>query len=139
VAIGMTILTPAPPGPQSDLRIGRSWDNLQRLEPDEFRRLLLESVEDGIRGVLGELPLQTLYYSLEKNDQIRRDEIPERLEDFQSALTRMLGAGAPVIMRVIARNLHSRLEIPYHREEGYDLKRHVEICRQMRVQTRSHA
>jgi len=109
---------------------------LQRLEPDEFRRLLLESIEDTIRGVLGELPLQTIYDSLEKRDQIERDDIPERMEDFQNALTRLLGACAPVIIRMMTRNLYGKFEIPYSQEAGYDLKKHVEICRQIRVEGR---
>jgi hypothetical protein len=111
---------------------------LRRLEADEFRRLLLDSVDDSIRGVLGEQPLQALYYSLGKNDRISRDDIPERLEDFENALTRLLGAGAPVITRMIARNLYARLEIPYRKEEGHDLRRDVEICRQVSMRRKEH-
>ena len=107
---------------------------MQRLEPDEFRTLLLESIEDTIRGVLGELPLQAVYDSLEKKNQIKRDDIPQRMEDFQNALTRLLGVAAPVMIRMMTRNLYSKFEIPRNQEAGYDLKKHAEICRQIRVE-----
>lgn len=109
---------------------------MQRLEPDEFRRLLLESIEDTIRGVLGELPLEAIYDSLEKKNQIKRDDIPQRIEDFQNALTRLLGAAAPVIIRMMTRNLYSKFDIPCNRETGYCLKKHADICRQIRVERR---
>jgi hypothetical protein len=101
--------------------------------------LLLESIEETVRGVLGELPVQALYDALEKKEQIKRDDIPQRLEDFQNALPRLLGAGSPVIIRMMTRNLYRKFEIPYRQETGYDLKKHVEICRQIYMKKKLHA
>jgi hypothetical protein len=39
-----------------------------------------------------------------RNYQVKREEIPEKLESFHEALRRMLGAGAKVPQKLIAKN-----------------------------------
>lgn len=102
---------------------------LEAREKDrEFRKLLLTSVEDVIREVLGERPLQAVFSALERSFHISREEIPERLEDFQSALTDLFGAGTPVITRAIIRRLCTKLGITYQHRKYDDFKMYVEDC-----------
>lgn len=95
----------------------------------EFHRLLLTSVEDVIQEVLGERPLRAVLSTLQRSFHIKREEIPERLEDFQNALAELFGAGAPVITRAIVRRLCARLGIPYQQRSHPDLKTYVEDCK----------
>jgi hypothetical protein len=95
----------------------------------EFRSLLLASLHDVIREVLGERPLKAVFSSLETSFHIKREEIPERLEDFQKALAELFGNGAPVIARAVARRLCRRLGITYYERADYDFKMYVEDCK----------
>jgi len=95
----------------------------------EFRSLLLASVDEVIREVLGERPLRAVFSSLKRSFNIKREEIPERLEDFQKALAELFGNGAPVITRAVARRLCRRLGIPYYERSDYDFKMYVEDCK----------
>jgi hypothetical protein len=103
---------------------------LDAVEKDhEFRSLLLASLDDVIREVLGEKPLTAMFSSLERSFHIKREGIPERLEDFQKALAELFGKGAPVITRAVARRLCRRLGIAYYERSDYDFKMYVEDCK----------
>lgn len=102
---------------------------MQKAEVEEFHGLLLESLDEAIRAVLGDIPRQTLFSSLEENFDIKREDIPHRMEDFQKAFSALFGKAAPVMTRVIARNLCDMLHIPYYERKDLDLKMYVEDCR----------
>ena len=95
----------------------------------EFCSLLLASLDDVIREVLGERPRKAVFSSLERRFHIKREEIPERLEDFQKALGELFGNGAPVVTRAVARRLCRRVGIPYYERSDYDFKMYVEDCK----------
>lgn len=94
-----------------------------------FRQLLLESIDEGICGVLGEGSRQAVFYHVENRFQVRREKIPEDLENFQNGLAKIFGSGARVLARVIARRLCEKLEIPFSWRNDYDFKTYVEDCK----------
>jgi hypothetical protein len=73
---------------------------------------LLESVDYGL-NVLGEIVRQTIYERIEKDHELKRTEIPERLEAFHKALGSVLGVSAKTVERLIARNLYQRLGLNF--------------------------
>ena len=76
------------------------------INPTSQREVLLEAVDKGLL-VSGEIARTAIYERIERSYQIRREEIPEKLETFQKALEELLGAGAKLIEKMIARNLYS--------------------------------
>ena len=62
---------------------------------------------------LGEIVRETIYQRIERTHQVKREEIPEKLDTFHKALQGTLGAGAKVIEKQIAKNLHSRLGLNF--------------------------
>jgi len=91
-------------------------------------RLLLQSIGETIHVLLGDKPQQVLFERLDDDFHLKREEIPDRLGDFQRALTALLGAGSPVLTRAIIRNLCSKLEIPFVRKDEYDFEAYVADC-----------
>ena len=73
----------------------------------EFRLLLLESIDETIHILLGDDPMRVLFERLCNDFHLKREEIPDRLEDFEGALTFLFGSVAPVMTRAIAR-CHTR-------------------------------
>jgi hypothetical protein len=59
---------------------------------------------------------------------LRSEEIPNQLGDFQTALTALLGAGSPVLVRAIIRKLCSNLGIPFVRKDEHDFEAYVADC-----------
>jgi len=114
-----------PPPPPKKGAIGDDY-----LLAEKFDSLLLESIDESVRGVLGEGPLQAMFYSLEKHLGLRREEIPRRLGDFERGLVDLFGRrSAPVIIRIIVRNLSRKLEIPYYQRSDCNFQTYVEECK----------
>jgi hypothetical protein len=92
--------------------------------------LLLESINDTIRGILGDGPMEAIFFRLEKSFNVRHEEIPDRLDDFQTALEKMCGKSAQVLMRMIARNLCNKIGgCSYHEGSDSNLRMYVESCK----------
>jgi hypothetical protein len=76
---------------------------------EEFKRYLLEAIDESMVHILGETATQAIYFHLEHNEQMKREDIPDNLEKFVSALERIFSVGALVIEKTIMENLYSRL------------------------------
>lgn len=94
----------------------------------EFRSTVLESIDETIRALLGDESQRVLFKRLSNDFHLTHGEIPDRLRDFQAALTTLLGAGGIVLMRAIIRRLCSALEIAFIRNDENDFEAYVADC-----------
>jgi hypothetical protein len=76
---------------------------------DEFNKILLEAIDEGIKRILGEPAAQSIYFYLERDEHLRREDIPNNLEKFLFTLERIFSVGALVIEKAIMENLYLRL------------------------------
>jgi hypothetical protein len=90
-----------------------------------FRDVLLQSIDDGLL-VPGEIVRAAIYNRVERSYQIRREEIPEKLELFHKALRDLLAAGGEVLERLIAKNLYRRLDLNFNQHENWTLLDYVD-------------
>lgn len=65
-------------------------------EAVKFRKAILEATDEGLM-ILGESVGRTVYYHIERNHRVKREEIPDRLEAFHEALESIFGAGAIIL------------------------------------------
>ena len=93
-------------------------------EPTEVSRVLLEAVDEGLL-VPGEIVRAAIYERLERSYQIKRGEIPEKLETFHRALQDLLGGGGKVMEMLIVRNLYRRLGLSFEEHDGWTLVDYV--------------
>jgi len=84
----------------------------------------MKAVDESL-NVLGETVRGAVYYHLERSFQIRREAIPEKLEAFREALSALLGDGAKVVERLIARSLYSRLGLDFEEHKNWTLVDYV--------------
>ena len=73
---------------------------------------LLHAIDNGL-SALGEIVRDTIYDRFDRKYQLKREEIPEKLDIFQKALQGMLGAGAKVIETQIAKSFYRSLDIEF--------------------------
>jgi hypothetical protein len=97
--------------------------------------MLLESIDATIHGLLGDEPIRALFDRLDNDFHLKHEEIPDRLEEFEKALTTLFGSVAPIITRATACHLYAKLQIPYDAKE-HGLKNHVTNCRHQIEQRR---
>jgi hypothetical protein len=74
----------------------------------EFDKLLASAIDETLNS-LGESVKQFIYFYIENNFKLSRDEIPENLLEFQGGLERIFGAGAQYIEILIMKNLHAKI------------------------------
>lgn len=70
-----------------------------------FDTLLLRSIDEALNS-LGKSVNQSIYFHIEDKFGIIKDEIPEKLQEFQEALKDMFGEGAQFVEILIMKKLH---------------------------------
>jgi KaiC/GvpD/RAD55 family RecA-like ATPase len=95
---------------------------------------LLQAIDSGLLA-LGEIVRDTLYDRFDKKYQLKREEIPERLDTFHNALQVMLGAGAKVIETQIAKSLGSRLDLDFTENVDWTIVNYFDLAKRARVPT----
>ncbi len=77
-------------------------------EHENFDQLLLDAIDEGLSG-LGEAGKASIYIHLEGIFNIRKQEIPDKLDGFSNALQRIFGLGARHLEILIMKNLHAKV------------------------------
>jgi hypothetical protein len=75
----------------------------------DFQKLLLEAVDDAFSS-LGDSAKQSIYFHLETKFKVPRDQIPCRLEDFESGLENIFGVGTRFLEILIMKKLYETME-----------------------------
>jgi len=92
---------------------------------------LLEAVDYGLLA-LGEIARATVYERIEKSYEVKREEIPDKLDTFHRALQELLGKGAGIVKRLIVKNLYSRLHLEFTEHEDWTLADYVHYANKAR-------
>jgi hypothetical protein len=79
------------------------------LTSKDFHKLFLEAVDDAFSS-LGDSARQSIYFHLETRFGMPRDEIPNRLEDFENGLEKIFGAGTKFLEILIMKRLYEMME-----------------------------
>lgn len=59
----------------------------------DFDKLLLEAVDEGLSS-LGESPGQAIYFYLKERFNVKKQEIPHKIEAFADGIEKIFGLGA---------------------------------------------
>lgn len=97
-------------------------------EPAEVRGALFQAIDQGL-AVPGEIVRAAIYERVEKSYQLKREDIPEKLESFHLALQDLLGAGAKVIEKLIAKSLYRRLGLNFTEHANWSIVDYVNHAR----------
>jgi hypothetical protein len=94
----------------------------------ELREALFQSLDEALL-IPGDIVRTAIYECLERKYQLKREEIPERVEAFNSALRELLRASSPVMERLIAKSLYSRLGLNFTRHDDWTLVDYVKYAK----------
>jgi hypothetical protein len=73
-----------------------------------FEKLFLDAVDSAFSS-LGESARQSIYFHLESELKIAKNEIPHRLEDFENGLERIFGEGNRFLEILIMKKLYEKM------------------------------
>ena len=73
-----------------------------------FKKLLLEAVDEGLSS-LGDSAKLAIYVYLEKNFKIKKQDIPNKIDEFTNAIEKIFGNGAKFLEIQIMKHLHEKV------------------------------
>jgi len=73
-----------------------------------FKKLLLEAVDEGLSS-LGDSAKQAIYVYLEKNFKIKKQDIPNKINEFTNAIEKIFGDGAKFLEIQTMRHLYEKV------------------------------
>jgi len=96
----------------------------------EFDEILISAIDDALLS-LGSSAQQSIYFHLEKNFNIKKLEIPHKLEMFQDSLEKIFGLGVRFLEILIMKKLYSKLESPLemNKNESLEFIKYVNAAR----------
>jgi hypothetical protein len=87
---------------------------------EKFNRVLLGAIEGGL-SLLGDSPKEAIFYHLETSFHLKKEDIPLNLSEFQQALEKVFGPGAPCLEKLIIKCLYERLGLRFEENQLVDL------------------
>ena len=96
-----------------------------------FEELLMEAIDEEFSS-LGQTCKQALYFHLEKDFKLNRQDIPFRIRDFSEAIEKIFGVGAKVLQIRIMKNLFKKMGPPFpylHDRECLEFTKYLESAR----------
>ena len=79
----------------------------------------MESIDESFTALLGQTAKNALYAYLVKTRALGREEIPERLDDFDECMQETFGQAAVVIERNILARFYDKLGLNYSGRTDY--------------------
>jgi hypothetical protein len=107
--------------------------------PEKFDRLLLLTIDDTIRYVLGDVNAEIIFRYIE-NNYCKIDSIPTNLECFSTALRDLIGPGrgqmlgaARILEETIAETLTEKLGMKFQEERPINFPTYIKYLKQTYV------
>jgi hypothetical protein len=80
----------------------------QKQTEEEFKAIIIESVDESFAS-FSNLNKQAVYLHLEKTYNIKKEEIPCKMDKFTDAIEQMFGIGVKLVEMRIIKALHKRI------------------------------
>ncbi|MCX8177963.1 MAG: hypothetical protein N3F10_06700 [Candidatus Bathyarchaeota archaeon] len=100
------------------------------MENRRFDELLIEAVDEALSS-LGESVKQAIYFHLQNQFHLSKDEIPRRIRDFANGIEAMFGPGARFIEILIMKKLYNKVGgfIEWDEHKEFTFAEYVEAAR----------
>jgi len=91
--------------------------------------LLPSVVDETLREVFREAGTKVIYDYFEDNFHLKWDEFAGKPEVFSAGLERLLGSAAPVIEKMILKNLYFKIGLKFEEKEGCGFSDYIKELR----------
>jgi hypothetical protein len=94
-----------------------------------FEECFVEAINEGLK-VLGDSGKQMIFFYLENNYSVKKDEIAKKPEAFATGIEKIFHAGALVIERLIVESLYSKLGLRYEERKDFSFGDYVKQAKE---------
>jgi hypothetical protein len=91
---------------------------------------MVQAADHGLL-VLGEIVREAIYERIERTHQVKREEIPEKLDTFHKGLQVMLGAPVKVVERLIAKDFYGRLGLNFNANDDWTIVEYFDNAKKL--------
>jgi hypothetical protein len=105
---------------------------LMTVEDVDFQRYFDDSINEALTDLFSDKVRTAFYTYLEKGFSIPREEIPIRINDFESAMEKTFGLSSKTIAKVIVRKLYRKLGLAFGEDSGDGFEGYVLAARTKR-------
>ena len=102
-----------------------------------FRDLLLEAVDEALSS-LGDSVKQAIYFHLEKTFEIKKQDIPNKIEEFTNAIEEIFGLGAKLLEIRIMKSFYEKDGHTFKYSPEKDKLMFTEYMKAARLSNNSH-
>lgn len=100
----------------------------KELNENEFNKVLLDAIDEGLLA-LGESVRQAIYWRLENKYNLKKDEIINKLNEFDEGLKGLLGVGAKVLLRIIVKRFYEGVGLKFEEKPEWNFKDYIEYAK----------
>jgi len=86
---------------------------------ESLEDLLLQVTDKTLNQIFREEGASVIYDFLENESRLKREDISSKTEAFSAGLRKLLGSGAPVIEKLILKNLCHQLGLKFVQKKGH--------------------
>ncbi len=95
---------------------------------DAVDRIVLEAIDEAL-SILGDKGRESIYYFIEREYLIEKEDIPSNLEKFSDCLHLIFGIGSNVLERHIINTLKKKADVEVKLDDDLDFVESMEIIR----------
>ena len=107
-----------------------------RAKREELSEFLMKTIDCSLKEIFGEHAASIIYDYMKRRFSLRREEIPERIEDFREGLKEFLSTGAYVVEKAILKKLYKNYGLDF-KEEDQGFEYYIrELKRKIRKETK---
>ncbi|MFB3888032.1 MAG: PAS domain S-box protein [Candidatus Bathyarchaeia archaeon] len=105
-----------------------------KIKEQEFNELFLSSIDETLAS-LGETATKAVYFHIEQKFGIKKQDIPNRTEDFAKALREIFGLGCKPLEIMFMKRLHdkTKVDVGFVKPEDFTLSKYVNLVKQNMV------
>ena len=109
----------------------------QEKEKDQFSKILLDATDEGLLLLLGENSRKAVYYHLEKDYSLEKNDIPKKPESFADGLKKIFGAGSSVIEKFVLVSFYSKLGLKFEEKKRYGFADYIKGAKEKLEKSRN--
>ncbi|RLI19514.1 hypothetical protein DRO54_08355 [Candidatus Bathyarchaeota archaeon] len=99
------------------------------MKKNNVAKCLVKTFDYGLKEILGEAAASIVYEYLETKHSVKKEEIPDKIEDFIKGLKNFLSTGAFVVERVVLEKLYESYGLKLEEKEQYSFEDYLDELR----------
>lgn len=102
---------------------------LRTLKESSVDDLLLSVIDKTLKQVFEEEGAEVIYNFIMNECHLKQEEIAEKCDIFSAGLARLLVSAAPIIEKMILKNLYYKIGLEFKEKKGYEFSDYIKELR----------